>query len=399
MTSFYFLLLCIAFLIMALPLPLIIMLGVMIVFLLLDTYFIFVKKCHPDCNYLVWMVLFTLFCSLSALWSINVKFSYLAVLTKMMPVYSVTLFIYLYARTYHNLEIVLKAFYISAIIFLVYVFSVVDMSMIGEGRLTTAVADSDVAEGLNSNYIAGRMVIAIYAGYFVFWKIGKSNFFLKLFHLLLCLVMIYVILVSGSRTSLGLLILPLFVYFFMKKGSMLIKCLGIAIAIGVFYFVVMKVPYFYDIIGERVEDVFDIANGSDDGNEDVSRLILMQLGLDWFIEKPILGYGINCFRMLSYHSPWFSDYFYAHNNYIELMVDVGIIGLIIYYLSYIMIYSNYRKCHLRNNGVGIVVISLLIVMMFSDMFWVGYYNNMSQFLLCIAFALVHIECQNNSINA
>lgn len=309
----------------------------------------------------------------------------------MVPLYSETIFISLYSQSYKELKTVLYAFYFSAIIIMLYAMMYLDASSLGDGRIDSAITDNDITEELNFNYVAGRLVFAIYIGYFLFWRFSSRVSILKYFHLLISLLMLFIIIITGSRAALGILILPIIVFFFVSGGHLMKNIFIILAVLLLLCFLVLKVPIFYNAIGVRIEDAINIIRGTDNGYEDTSRLILVMLGIEWFMQKPFLGYGINCFRLLSYKLGGFKDYYYAHNNYIELMVDVGIIGLFIYYFAHYSLYRSYKQIRLRKKKVGVVVITLLVAMLFSDLFWVGYYNNLSQFLLCTSFAITHIE--------
>ena len=61
----------------------------------------------------------------------------------------------------------------------------------------------------------------------------------------------------------------------------------------------MEVPLFYEIIGKRMEDLFDILTNNTDGTEDISRVMLIWYGWNWFLEHPVFGVGVNNFRALS----------------------------------------------------------------------------------------------------
>lgn len=51
----------------------------------------------------------------------------------------------------------------------------------------------------------------------------------------------------------------------------------------------MEVPLFYEIIGKRMEDLFDILTNNTDGTEDISRVMLIWYGWNWFWNIQYLG--------------------------------------------------------------------------------------------------------------
>ena len=62
---------------------------------------------------------------------------------------------------------------------------------------------------------------------------------------------------------------------------------------------------------------------------------MIQYGMDYFKERPLLGHGIENFRYL--YAQEVGKETYSHNNYIELLVNNGIVGLLLYYSFYISV--------------------------------------------------------------
>lgn len=52
---------------------------------------------------------------------------------------------------------------------------------------------------------------------------------------------------------------------------------------------------------------------------------MMETAWKMFSQKPILGWGWNAFAILAGYG------YYCHNNYLEIMVSMGIVGFLIYY--------------------------------------------------------------------
>lgn len=76
----------------------------------------------------------------------------------------------------------------------------------------------------------------------------------------------------------------------------------------------------------------------DKEDESVSvRKEMIQTSIKLFREKPILGYGIDNFSVVSQYGT------YSHNNYTELLVSVGIAGFMLYYSMYISIVRFSKK--------------------------------------------------------
>ncbi len=379
----------------AIPMPKYFDYALIVFLFLMDIFIVYVKKRSLDYAFLKWYSLFIFFCVLSLLWSISPFFSLFQILVRIPPNFLLGIFITSYVKNNDQLKDILVAFYISAIIFFLYVATLIDFSMLSDTRVGAAIQDEEIADKMNSNYIAGRLVFAFYVGFFLFWKLQKSKNFLKYFHLLFSLLIVYVVLISGSRTSLGVLLLPPLIYYISKNKNVLKTFLFVSVFAAIVFVVIMKIPSFYEILGSRIEDAFNVMAGKDTGHEDVSRLALITYGLDWFQSKPLFGYGINCYRILSDNTVLFAGRrIYAHNNYIELLVDVGLIGVFIYYYAYFFFCKNLK--FMKTKGLATVLKILIVVLLFTDFFWVGYYNRLSQFVVCIAFVVIKLSKSNIS---
>jgi hypothetical protein len=118
---------------------------------------------------------------------------------------------------------------------------------------------------------------------------------------------------------------------------------GIFIIVG-FFIIVMKIDFFYNILGMRLEKMvyafLDIGGDS----STIDRLYLIQEGTRLFSANPILGYGLDNFRYLSVMGK------YAHNNYIELACDLGLIGAAIYYSFIVFLIIKAAKKVFRNDS-------------------------------------------------
>ena len=109
-----------------------------------------------------------------------------------------------------------------------------------------------------------------------------------------------------------------------------------------------------------------------DNTDFTGRNFLIEYGFNGFISKPLFGYGFMNFSEYVYKL-YGIEIGYAHNNYIELLFDLGIIGTTIYYLPYFMIikkgfynYKNHNKDYFL-----IYLISCVFTLLILDFFTMG----------------------------
>jgi O-antigen ligase len=67
---------------------------------------------------------------------------------------------------------------------------------------------------------------------------------------------------------------------------------------------------------------------------------LIKKGMEYFWKRPITGYGLDNFRIITNYSN-----LYSHNNFIEILFSSGVIGFCIYYSKYLLLLI--KQCTLK----------------------------------------------------
>lgn len=170
---------------------------------------------------------------------------------------------------------------------------------------------------------------------------------------LILITMITTILLTGSRKALLFLFLAILVILYLKSKKSIKRIIWLflisILALSLIYYIVIKVPLFYEVIGKRIENLFYFISGQ--GTNEVSineRTYMVKFGVEMFKNKPFIGYGIDNYRFLLGNNYGLETY--AHNNYIELMIGIGIVGVVIYYLTHIIVLKDlFHKCKQSSN--------------------------------------------------
>lgn len=188
--------------------------------------------------------------------------------------------------------------------------------------------------------------------------------------LALLTVLILFMLLTGSKKALLIVMMDVILIFMYEKGhaSRWLKLFLIIIA-GIY--VIFNVPYFYDILGSRVESMIDTMLGrsstllntysySTDMREE-----MIGEAFKLFLKKPLFGGGFNNFMANTV-----TRYEYSHCNYAEMLCSFGLFGTIIFYSKYVSnikyIWENklYRVEKYRN--IAFIVAFLMIEMLIAD---------------------------------
>jgi O-antigen ligase len=72
------------------------------------------------------------------------------------------------------------------------------------------------------------------------------------------------------------------------------------------------------------------------------RIKMWGYALTMFSDSPILGQGFACYRTYAEYYGWNTAYF-AHNIYIEILAELGIVGTVIFAMFILSIFSNINK--------------------------------------------------------
>ena len=227
----------------------------------------------------------------------------------------------------------------------------------------------------------------VFSFYFILYKE-------KYIYIYPAIITLIVVLLTRSRTGFVLVMVNIFLLIcfldridFKKKIKYIIL---IILALFLFYYLTANVPFLYKIVGKRWEHVTHFFRGI--GTSEKSILVRAQMikfGFKMFQEKPIFGYGINNYKVLFKNA--FGIRRYSHNNYIELLVGVGIVGLISYYLMYFKIMFELIKVKSKSlKNYRYLFLSLLISILIIGYSNVYYFKKHFYFILAMSSILINI---------
>ena len=221
-----------------------------------------------------------------------------------------------------------------------------------------------------------------------FYFIGSQNYHRTVYWSLIFLNIVFIIL-SASRKAIIFLIIPVAIMWIAKSKNPVVVIRNIAVvifAVLLMLALLLNVDFLYTMIGYRVEGMLNAFLGT--GVVDAStntRMGLIEDGLSWFAKKPIFGYGLSNFKALcAVYRSWGSVY-YAHNNYVELLVDCGIVGTLIYYSLHIKLLWTGILNWKRMDKEQLMFLGMLMSMVVCDYGMVTYFDIFSQLMLVLVY--------------
>lgn len=311
---------------------------------------VFSKKIHYNTYFIIIFIfiLFGLSTSFKSL-DIEVATSKLITLTSL-AILSFSLYNH-FQETYSQ-NVVSLSFITSGLIAVLYIFMTSDFSDLG--RFGNQLG--------NVNAIG--LILTISAVFSFYSGLSSKN---KVYLIFAIILSIFVLL-TGSRKSLILLVFSIASLALLMstnvKRFFKFSSLSALIMIIIFY-LINNNQFFYNIIGTRFEDLIDLLFNRSlvDDESIIVRQDMIVNGIQWFKQNPLIGFGLDNYRIL--YGSLRGEYTYSHNNFVEILVSSGIIGFIIYHLSLLIVLYHGFKNRSSNNIINPLLVLTIGVILLS----------------------------------
>lgn len=338
-------------------------------------------------KFTIWYLIFLILCFISA--GIYYK-SDLDILFDICVSLIISFCVIQVVQTTTQLEALLKVYVFSSLIMslLLWFTGQLDYLLLGaisEERLGTEITG-------NANIFTA---LFMYSGVFAAWlTMFEQSKFKRMFYLVSFCLIILIMIISGGRKTILAVLGALGIFVMMKEGKSSRKLIRNTIfailSILAIFIAIFNIPFLYDLIGERFEGLFSMfsGKGSNIGGDDVRKQIFI-LAIKGWLDNPMFGHGIDSFKF--YNQSITGHFYYAHNNFAELLYDIGIIGFVAFYWIYIHIYKRLKfnshipyKYHILGYGL---IVELLVF----DIGGVSYYLVGNIIILSIAYLCTIIK--------
>lgn len=341
------------------------------------------KKIYID-KYVIWMISFAFLCGISINWAISKKDAINILSTVILNDICIFFILNLLYEDKNRINLIINTIIFSSIVLGVNLIMRYGIFVFINGRRSTE-------NGISANLVG---MIAAIAGVLAFYRLKehKEN---KIIYTILLVINVIIIVLSASRKALFFFLIPIIIYYVLNSKNILntVKKIGMSVVICIVaYFMIMKVPFLYNSVGYRVETMINGLVGEGETDSSTSfRLTMIEWGIEWFKEKPYLGYGINNYKnLLGTKKTFFgSEGVYAHNNYIELLVDIGIIGTMVYYSIYLVTLCVGIKKIRKMSMLQMIMLGILIACIINEYGMVTYYAKFNQLILALLWIILN----------
>lgn len=336
--------------------------------------------------FLFWAGCFFLICTLSLIyadWTVNMLETYRSLGFCFIMLFAVSQYI----KEEKDIETVIHFMAIGGVLYALYIFI---------NQYDTIFTQSIDPKYTNQT-IMQFTYIMIPTVYYLSYKLfnNKGNrifsFVLVAFSYLMCIV-------SGRRKAFFLPLLFIGMLFVQKSIKQKLKLL-IAIIISLLlmygiYYLCMNNEMLYNLIGYRINRLILFFSGDDSADSSAwARQYLSITSWDLFKQNPFFGIGLGNFI---YHN---NLGYYAHNNYLELLCDLGLIGTVAFYWIYIfLIFKLITIPDYWSDGLAQLILSLLLINLVMDFGTITYYRFYFDIIICLALSYVNLRSKKMVFN-
>lgn len=209
----------------------------------------------------------------------------------------------------------------------------------------------------------------------------------KIIYILFMILFSATIFLTGSRKILiyiaGIFIMDS-LYSSKNMRKNMLKIFTVLVIFFFAYIILTQNSVMYHTIGSRI---FTNLSQEESSSE---RAVLRQGAWRYFLSSPLIGNGIDTYKNVNtYH-------LYAHNNFLELLCGVGIIGTLLYYSFFVFI--TIKLWHARQNKLNLLFASVMIMTIIIEWYNVNYLQRGVFFVYALAYCQYSIEQrQKNNI--
>lgn len=242
----------------------------------------------------------------------------------------------------------------------------------------------------NANVLGTRCSLGfIICIFFLFFDKTVKTPLKKIFYSLSSVICVIMAFASGSKKTmfiivLGFLTLVLVAIENTKNGYKKIKyILGSGIALIIMGYLIATLPIFSGF-ATRIRTFASFIRGKGNGGiSETARSSLISVGFRVWLDNFFFGKGT--YASYSYFGV------YCHNNFIEILMNNGLLGFIIFYSSfvyYIKEFFMYRKIWWKKNRLSGLLGALFFSVFICGYFFVYYYDRFMMIIIMLAYSMM-----------
>lgn len=330
----------------------------------------------------VWYLVFTLYCGLTSFWSEYVPTSNIIMVGKMVVIIAMITAISIYVDAPEDLERLMSLFIFSMVIIFFLELSSVGPAGIFKGGF------GSYFSGFNANEIGFWIMCA---EMMAFYKAYIKNE--KAYYVLVAVFIVFVIATSSRKATVATLVSPIIMLVMTtRKKFKVFQIVAMLITIAAVVYLIMTNEQLYNAIGRRfysMMNYFDEDTLKSDGSLTM-RSRFIAIAKELFAESPVFGKGMgNYIKLIQ------ADYemqgAYCHNNYWQILSELGITGFLIYYSFYAFTIIKLAKNVIVNKSrIAIVFLTFMIVLLIMEWGIVSFNVKTTHIIIALAYTATYV---------
>lgn len=330
-----------------------------------------------------WYMAFTAFAAVSCLWSMFINAYMASYFLRMVVIIASITSVSIYVDTAEDLERLIKLFMLSMTVIVALELSATPIEEWSSGVMGSHFS------GANQNSVAFLAFCAELMAFYEFYSKGKKRY------IILFVLFLAFIVMSGSRKALFAALAGPFMYVFFSvyKRNYLFHIIIIGGLAALAVFIIMNDENAYNAIGKRFESMLEF--WFEDRSHKVDNSLYMrsyyiQLAQEMFSESPIIGKGMGNFARI------IDEFYdlqgvYSHNNYWQILSELGIVGFFIYYSMYAyIIIKLIKNSFVHKSKIGLLFLTFMILLIVIETGLVSYNSKMPHIVIALAYTATYV---------
>ena len=153
--------------------------------------------------------------------------------------------------------------------------------------------------------------------------------------------------------------------------------------------IVRNTPFIYNRLG-ALFTFFDSNSSFEMDTSLIYRFKYLGDAYNLWLENPIFGIGLHQFKHLNQSGV-------SHNNFLEILVNNGIVGFISYYVFYVYIFLSYIRIKKHNKIDANWLLTVFLMLIIADMTVLTYIEKPNWLIFSIVLFVIHSYKKDDSI--
>ncbi len=331
----------------------------------------------------VWYIVFTAYSALSCLWSSYLDANMASYFLRMVVIIAMITSISIYVDSPEDLERIIKLYILSMFVIVMIEFITVPVSEWADGGMGSNFS------GSNSNGVAFLVFCAELMAFYEFYSRGKKSY------IILVVLFLFFIILSSSRKAMfaGIAGPMLFVLLSTYKKNYFFNVVTIVGLAAIVILYIMIDDNAYNAIGKRFDSMFFFWFEDRDHKVDNSlymRSYYIDLAQRMFSESPLFGKGMGNFAKII-DNVYMLDGVYSHNNFWQILSELGLVGFILYYSMYFFVIVRLAKgTFINKSRINMLFLTFMVLLLILETGLVTYNSKMPHVIIAIAYAATYV---------